>query len=616
MMGGKALLKRPKTAVCIALIGLLCILTCLIQIACRPADVPFYLEYESESGAEQYSCWRGENQKCYLFLPGYVDLSQSRIVMNTGDQVYLEGEALGEHTDCSQLQENWEYEMTYRGIAVEERLSLTILRSGEVPVVHIDTESGDMAYIHAGKGNEEKANIRIYSAEGVLTCHETLKSIAARGNSTFGEEKKPYTIQFTEPENVFGMGEAEKWILLANAFDLTNLRNHLVLESAPQMGLAYTPDAQWVELYLNREYAGLYQLCEKNEINANRVDIPQQDSFLFSLEDRGRIVTQNLPHYETKNGQVIRIRHPEVLTESDEEKLALLVQRAENAIMSEDGIDPDSGAAWDEVIDVDSWARKYLIEEIFANIDAGKWSQYFHIKGDGETIYAGPVWDYDLSAAISWQTSMTNAWYCNRLSPNAERISPWFDALSRKPEFMQRVVQIYMDEALPVMDELINNGIQQSEKIIAQSNIMNGIRWNRTSEPEGEVWRIENYLRERIRFLNDIWIEKTEYVDVVVYLGETNGYVNLSIAAGTPLNKLPELPEDDFFGWYHSADGTPVTPEQKVEADMQIYAVRGKTYAPSDRAIKLIPLGVIAMMGIVIAIVEFCRLKSRRWHDV
>ena len=591
------------------------IFACLVWIECQPAEIPFYLEVQGESRTERYACWRGENQQCYVFLPGYADFSKSRVVLNTGDPLYLDGKVLNEETDCSVLQENHVYALTYCGLLGEQQLGLTFIKSGAMPVIHIDTESGKMDYVHGKKGNEEKADIRIYSYDGELICSDTLKSIAARGNSTFIEEKKPYIIKFSEPHDILGMGASEKWLLLANALDPTNLRNHIAMGVAEKMGFAYTPQMQWAELYLNQEYVGLYLLCEKIEVCESRLDIPRQGSYLFSLEDRGRVITQNLPHYETTTGQVLRIRYPDVLDESSEAALAAVIQRAENAILSENGIDPDSGAAWNDLIDVDSWARKYLIEEIFANIDAGKWSQYFYVSEEDGKIFAGPAWDYDLSMAISWQTSISNTWYCSRLTPNGDPIAPWFEALSRKPEFMCRVVQIYETEVLPLMLELLDEGIPQSEKFVAQSSAINALRWGKTESPEGNVEKIKNYLQERIRFLNDIWIEGNEYIKVTAYLGDADGYTDLMLPVDASMDALPSIQEEDFLGWYWQDDDTPVESNVKAEDGMQIYALRTESHQVDERLMKLIPLAVIAMMGLILVVIEIYRLKNKRWYD-
>ena len=595
----------------LALLVLLGVFACLLWIACQPAEMPFYLEVQGEEGVERYACWRGENQQCYVFIPTYTDFSQACIVMNTNDTLSLEGEILDKKTDCSQFQANRSYALTYHGAFVEQKLDLTFVNIGQMPVIHIDTESGNMDFVHGKKGNEEKADIRIYSENGVLLSSKALKSIAIRGNSTSAEEKKPYIIKFTEPENVLGMGSANKWVLLANAFDLTNLRNYIALEAARKSGLAYTPDMQWVELYLNGEYAGFYLLTEKIEVNDNRVEIPQQDSYLLSMEDRGRVITQNLPHYETQAGLAIRIRYPEVLSKADQDTLAAVLQQAENAILAENGIDPYSGAAWDECIDVDSWARKYLIEEIFANADAGKWSQYFYISGDEQKIYAGPAWDYDLSMAISWQTAMPNIWYCNRISADGYKIAPWFDALSQKAEFMQRVAELFEKEFLPILEVLIDGGVEQYALTVANSSAVNALRWGKSAVPEGNVEYIQTYLQERLAFLKDVWLEETEYVNMTAFLGD-EGYVQLMVPAGATMNMLPEEQEGDLLGWYWSADRTPVTPDQKAVPDAQIYAMRVNKISvqQENRVMKLIPLCVIAVIGVGLVCVAFKRMRK------
>lgn len=604
------MLKTHKVILCAALLVLLCIFACLLWIEFQPAEVPFYIEVQCKGGTERYGCWRGANQQYYVFLPGYVDLSQSRIVLNTDDPMFIDNERLNEETDCSEIQEDYAYKLNYHGLFGEKQFELTFVKSDQLPVIHIDTESGNMDYIHGQKGNKEKATIRIYSPEGTLVCSKQLKSIAARGNSTFDQEKKPYILKFTEPMDMFGMGAAEKWLLMANALDQTNLRNYLVMDTARKIGLPYTPDMQWVELYLNNEYAGLYQLGEKIEVNENRLNISMQNSYVLSLDARWRILNQNLPHYETAIGQAVRIRYPEILDEVIEESIASIVQRAENAILAEDGIDPESGAAWDALIDVDSWARKYLIEEIFASADAGKWSQYFYVSSESSKIFAGPVWDYDQSMAMYWQLAIPNTWYCGRLDVDGVLLAPWFDALSKKPAFMQRVKEIYEMEVLGVMQELIEDGLDQMAEDIARPSAINYIRWASEEVQKGDVGQIKQYLQQRIEFLNDIWLEGNDYIKVTANLSGGDGYVPLMMPVDSSMNMLPELQEDDLLGWYWSKDGTPVEPEQKAEPNEQVYALRADPKPENDRFEKLLPLGVIAVMGFAVMCLEIIRWKK------
>lgn len=89
-----------------------------------------------------------------------------------------------------------------------------------------------------------------------------------------------------------------------------------------------------------------------------------------------------------------------------------ILQSVENAIVSESGVDPITGKHWQELIDLDSWARKYLIEEIFASTDSGNFSQFYYYDGAEENgkLYAGPIWDFDLvmRGTNSWSPLMAN----------------------------------------------------------------------------------------------------------------------------------------------------------------------------------------------------------------
>ena len=151
--------------------------------------------------------------------------------------------------------------------------------------VYIDTESGNMDYIHENKENKESGKISIYTSVEGIDYSGDLTSIKGRGNNTWDEfEKKPYNIELQNESNLLGMGKASQWVLLANADDHSNLRNKLVYDFSDEIGLEFSPDSRWVDLYLNGEYAGLYLLSERNEVHENRVNIDKTDGALLSIE--------------------------------------------------------------------------------------------------------------------------------------------------------------------------------------------------------------------------------------------------------------------------------------------------------------------------------------------
>lgn len=117
----------------------------------------------------------------------------------------------------------------------------------------------------------------------LLDCAEA--EVKVRGNWTTSYDKKPFRIKFAEKQNLLGLnnGAAMKnWVLLAEYKDASMLRNKTAFAIANEIlgrdGL-YAADAEFVEVYINDEYWGVYVLSEYQQVNKNRVDIfePEED---------------------------------------------------------------------------------------------------------------------------------------------------------------------------------------------------------------------------------------------------------------------------------------------------------------------------------------------------
>jgi spore coat protein CotH len=183
----------------------------------------------------------------------------------------------------------------------------------------------------------------------------------------------------SEPVDLLGLGSAQRWVLLANASDDSHMRNKLVYDFAQSFGLRYSPEAEWLDLYINGEYVGLYLLCERNEVHDQRVAVGQEDSFLVSMELESRMSKQNIPYVTTESLQSFRIHYPTQDTDTAALRIQQTLQTVENAILSLGSPNDSTAAELENLIDLDSWARKYLIEEVFGNMDASYISQYYYL---------------------------------------------------------------------------------------------------------------------------------------------------------------------------------------------------------------------------------------------
>ena len=250
-------------------------------------------------------------------------------------------------------------------------------------------------------------------------------------------------------------------------------------------------------------------------------------------------------------------------TGMEAEEVRAVLQSVENAILADDGMDPVTGKHWRELIDVDSWAMKYLIEEVFGNVDGGTLSQYFYY--DGGKVFAGPVWDYDLTmgntGAYPYPTA--NMFYVNRPGVYA---SLWFPALYENGEFFGRMTELYETRFRPVLEELISTGLEDYGREIGEAAEMNRVRWQ-ASDPAEETAYIRQYLEQRMAFLDSIWLRGEEYVTVLVSLADDT-LLRYELRPG---ECLPRLPEQEGLGWYDAGEEKPFDIGQPIYEDKVIY---------------------------------------------
>lgn len=523
-------------------------------------NFPFSVTVTSDGAEEEIRCLKLEGEY-YMFLPGYAEADQVRIRVNPVYDVFIDGRQLEQDQSCADFPVNTKLELYFRSLKNEGYETVTFVRSANVAAMYIDVPSGSMEYIHAKKGNAEGAAVRLYTIGGQQSYSGEAESINGRGNATWEAEKKSYSLCLAGEANLLDMGCAQRWILLANAYDLSQIRNKVVYDTAIKAGLPFSPETNWVDLYLNGEYAGLYLLSERNEVHPQRVAIPKENGFLVSLEFPYRLIEQNYPHVTTEKGLALRIHHSSVT----QQELQHLWQSAENAILAENGIDPVSGKSWEELIDLESWAHKYLLEELFGNFDAGSVSQYFYcnLSEPEPKICAGPVWDFDNSLGRGgWTASNPCSFLANRAHFFSWEDAPLFHALYQKEAFYNRVTELFVTVYEPLLTELAEDGIRDLDRGITGAKAADQIRWY-PGEPQ-ETEKIRLFLKDRLAFFRDLWVNGTEYCEVLLTVDGSSWGCYL-VPKGSCLQKMPDT---DVSLWYDAATGEPFDMQTPIWEDM------------------------------------------------
>ena len=547
---------------------------------------------------EKIKCWPDwTGGRIYVFLPSYAAGKPLTMEWEYAERLTIDGEEKESGTVWKEYELDREYAFCFEDEgAVQESWTVVFLCSRNLPAAWVYTDSGSMDFVDESRGNRESGLFYLVNADGTMECMDGLTYIKGRGNTTWGQDKKPYSVKLESGHDLFGMGVSRRWELLANAYDGSNLRNQLVFEMAQEAGMAYTPQATWVDLYLNGEYQGLYQISEKVEVGNGRVEIADQEAgygdltggYLFLMEDASRYETA-VSRFTTEGHQTMVIKSPEIAGEEQIEYLSGLVQEFEDAVTAPDGVNPETGKFFTEYIDLDSFAMKYLVEEITKNSDAVTNSQYFYKQPDSVSglLYAGPVWDYDNALGHTNEEAMDPVGLMlDRIRSDDGISNLWYGSLCAQPVFMERVKELYRDVFAPILETIIQERIDEYRERIRVSATLDWIRWKDTNKDfryrvcdsyDAYVDYLQEFLRQRKDFLDNIWLKGEEYTRIRFDRGEPFGYVDLYTEKGEAGRQAPDSSDIEWegqviTGWVYE-DGTPYDPAKQAGEDITVYAV-------------------------------------------
>lgn len=542
---------------CIAVFTL-ALLGVVLWLTPQPATpLPQFVIQAPDASAQKISIYDAGDGNYYVFLPSYARMEELTVSLPRFHDYALEETLLSDGMTCGDFGTDTPYDFS---VDHREVASLRFCSSANVATMYVDTVSGSMKYLHQNKEHKETASLALYTADGQLQYSHSRISLSGRGNASWEYDKRPYTVTLPSDHAMLDMPAAAKWILLANAADETNLNNKLMLDLAKNVGLRWTPECRWVDLYLNGEYSGLYLLAEKVEVHPNRVDLDPGD-FLCRIDLEERWSTLSSP-FLTEGGRTVEVCYPRIPAAGQPEAIRSRVNELEQTILSGEDLSRS------DVLDLDSWVRRYLIDEISANIDADLASSYFYSR-EGK-IWAGPLWDYDMTLGNFPRNQDPHAFIAKNLYKSDSLVSPFYGALYENPSFYSRMVELYRTEFVPQLQMMQDGGIDRLIEHIADASRCNSIRWrtmydNLTADVVHSPEALKDYFSRRIRFLDSAWLEGTRYCTVQFESRPGSAYRSVSVKQG----RLLETPyiNTDTTVWVDSETGEVFDFSQSVTAD-------------------------------------------------
>lgn len=459
-----------------------------------------------------------------------------------------------------------------------------VWKDNGIPVVYLTIDEAEFQKVNESENHEYRApggSVRIADAADESGTELELEYLRGRGHGTWSADKKPYKFKLKEKADLLNMGGNRHWVLLANRYDPTLIRNLLVYDIAGRMGLPYTPECRPVDLVVNGEYWGSYLLSEDVRIGKNRIAIDE-----LSAEDTAEPTVsggyllalnpdENEPHanvFLTDHMVSMLCADPE-FSEAEESRtqqrdyIVSYVQRLEDAIYAEDFKD-ETGMYYGELMDLQSAADYWWIQEFSQNFDAFTTSSTYMFKERDGKLFWGPVWDFDLSFDEGYGTE-EGLLYAKM---------PWIDRLrGNEPEF-QKILRERWEVLNAILIQVTEPGgiLDQYRDTIEKSWRDDAARWPLITD-EGETISYDftdvmAYLRERIdrrrTWINEhIDEELTSVFYDVTFMTDDGEYATKQVRRGTGLFDLPAGPKKEgfvFTGWvYENGESYDQAPSQQ-----------------------------------------------------
>lgn len=527
----------------------------------------------------------------YLFLPASADIANLNVTITrsandgslviagdqssqpvTGNAAKLNVSALASETDG--------YRLLTAKVGNGTAFTVRIMQATSLPTIYLtstDASTKGRSYVDSRKGNTTTATLKMIDAAGNEISTMGIKELKARGNSTFAyAAKKSYQMKLETASNLLQNGKNVKtWVLLANYFDATLMHDKLFKDMAAALGMPYTASCDWVNLYYDGEYRGVYLLSEKNAVKDTGINITDLEaaykdqnpeygtnmttatgtnayggSYIYTtgltdptditggyLLELNHDAPDEVNGFVTKKGKGVNVKSPEWCGDAAMKYISEYYQAFENAVYATDkngnytGIN-DDGKHYYDYVDRDSLVKIFLLQELALSPDGFISSLYFYKDVNG-IMYAGPIWDQDMTLGTGWT---------KYISPDTTDYHYLAEALIQIPNFREAVIAYYNATFAPQANALIteNGTIYGYADCLADSAEMNFVLWPyiRVGDPNNaeHIWKnttyasvladMQNWLTQRIAKLD------MTFAETVFVTGDVNGdgVVNISDA--------------------------------------------------------------------------------------
>ena len=406
-----------------------------------------------------------------------------------------------------------------------------LYRLTNLPTVSIHTENNVEPY---DKVHDINALITVISDKDKKLRTDS-GTVRLRGNKSISFPKKPYRIKFNEKHKVLDSpAKAKKWTLINNYGDKTLMRNLLAFELSRCLEMPYTPYGQSVDVLVNGEYKGNYQLCDHIDVRKNRVELvdtlaEERDdplSTVFLIEADARASTEDC-WFTSIKGTPMTIHYPDDDEITPQQKT--YIEDCFNALEED----------WKKTLDLNTFIRHFLVGELSGNTDT-YWSTYMYKHRENDTIFTGPVWDFDIAFENDQRTypiNNKNDFVYRSGGSNTGNMRTFVDnIIVRDAEAKAKMQEIWAKaRETTVTERHLVDFISQQEENLQESQKLNFMRWPIMDELvhenpvvwgsyTAEVQHVRRYISERL-----LWMDSK-----LGYTYEPDGIADVTFGTSQP----------------------------------------------------------------------------------
>lgn len=508
-----------------------------------------------------------------ILITGYSSSFQKPTVVFEEDDVINSGGTSGGGSGGSGGESGSTDDPTSLTYKIKNKLQLT-----DVPTLYLtipdvtDLDKDLVKNRQTGEALYHKASIDVVDKNNTLEEFSDDKlDIKVRGNSTADPSKRAYRLKFgkdekdkvtgelikTHKHDLMGGGYAKRnWALLANCFDHSLIRNALTCELGKIIGMPFNPGYCFVDLVINGDYRGTYQVTDHPEVGSHRIDIDEDKDWYIEFQGRSDMLDE--PYLNIKDLPMFSIKNPDYTDAADADKLAALkvemedwVKQWKSGFSYDASITQSDTKGWRAYNDEDQLLKWFLETEITADYDG-----YMTIKAyratDGK-LFWGPVWDKDLA----WDNYGDYTKTLGAALENASSIRYYVynpgsgTAILSDPRFVKRVYETYNKLVEDGLEQKLLDIVDQLHLRVNQTQQLNFEKWGITTVYGGlekyHEWtdyaqypeQLKTFITARLAFLKEKF--KEIYYDVCTVkeatYTPTNQWYSTDLTTGSYLNQ-------------------------------------------------------------------------------